>query len=82
MAPVVEAEWREEDAWVLTRAAEHGQEVMRVVLLALDMTRQGRSWRRAPATQGVAAGPEKRRGAAGSRGTGGGRGAREEIKGR
>ena len=60
MAPVVEAEWREEDAWVLTRAAEHGQEVMRVVLLALDMTRQGRSWHsRAPATQGTEAGPER-----------------------
>ena len=81
VAPVIEAEQREEDVWVLTRAAEHGQEVMRVVLLALDMTRKGRSWHRAPMMQGAAAGPERRRGAAGSRGTGGGRGAREEIEG-
>ena len=26
VAPVVEAKWREEDAWALTRAVEHGQE--------------------------------------------------------
>ena len=32
------------------------EEVMRVILLALDKTRQGRSWRRAPVTQGAAAG--------------------------
>ena len=32
------------------------EEVMRVILLALDKTRQGRSWRGAPATQGAAVG--------------------------
>ena len=71
---LLEAERREEDGRALTRAAEHGQEVMRVVLLALDLTRQGRSWRRASATEGAAAGPERRRGAVGWRGMGGERG--------